>query len=102
MVCRFYILCVFFEMKINSIFVILLAFWYAFLAWCSMMPDDEEIIKWSILENEIFWEEFSDEVLNAEELIGDETENVQNNDELVENVEEEEDGSTEIQVEVAE
>ena len=52
-----------------------------------MMPDDEEIIKWSILENEIF---------------GDETENVQNNDELVENVEEEEDGSTEIQVEVAE
>jgi hypothetical protein len=41
-------------------------------------------------------------VLNAEELIGDETENVQNNDELVETVEDEEDGSTEIQVEVAE
>lgn len=73
-----------------------------FFAWCSMMPDDEEIIKWSILENEIFWEEFSDEVLNAEELIGDETENVQNNDELVENVEEEEDWNSEIQVEVAE
>ena len=82
--------------------MILLAFWFVFFAWCSMMPDDEEIIKWSILENEIFWEEFSDEVLDDEELIGDETENVQNNDELVENVEEEEDGSTEIQVETAE
>ena len=67
-----------------------------------MMPDDEEIIKWSILENEIFWEEFLDEVSNDEILIGDEVENVQNNDELVEYAEEEEEWNTEIQIEVAE
>ena len=82
--------------------MVLLVFWFVFLAWCSMMPDDEEIIKWSILENEIFWEEFLDEVSNDEILIGDEVENVQNNDELVENVEEEEEWNTEIQIEVAE
>lgn len=80
----------------------LLAFWFVFFAWCSMMPDDDEIIKWSILENEIFWEEFSDEVLDDEDIIGDETENVQNNDEFIENVEEEEYWNSEIQVEVAE
>lgn len=66
-----------------------------------MMPDDEEIIKWSILENEIFWEEFVDEISNDENLIDDEAENIQN-DVSVENTEDDEGWDTEIQVEVAE
>lgn len=66
-----------------------------------MMPDDEEIIKWSILENEIFWEEFVDEISNDENLIDDEAENIQN-DVSVENTEDDEGWDIEIQVEVAE
>lgn len=101
MVCRF-IFSVSFIMKKSISFAILWICVALLLSGCSMMPDDEEIIKWSILENEIFWEEFSDEVLDDEDIIGDETENVQNNGELVEKVEEEEDWNSEIQVEVAE
>jgi len=51
-----------------------------FLAWCSMMPDDEEIVRWSVLENEIFWDELNNEelIINNEEW----DENIQNDDEL--------------------
>ena len=51
-------------MKNSLLWLIFLAFFMFFLAWCSMMPDDEEIVRWSVLENEIFWDE-----LNNEELI---------------------------------
>jgi len=51
-------------MKNSLLWLIFLAFFMLFLAWCSMMPDDEEIVRWSVLENEIFWDE-----LNNEELI---------------------------------
>lgn len=87
----------------KSLFVAFLsAFSLAFFAGCSMMPDDEEIIKWSILENEIFWEEFLDEVSDDENLSEDEIENIQNDDELIENDEDNEEWNTEIQIEVAE
>ena len=33
-----------------------------------MMPSDEEIINWSILENEIFWDELIDDGLDNEVL----------------------------------
>ena len=55
-----------------------------------MMPDDEEIIRWSILENEIFWDWLLDYGLNEEEILpddkelladdGDENENLQDED----------------------
>ena len=99
-----YVMC-FFVMKNSLLFIVLFAFWIVFLTGCSMMPDDEEIIKWSILENEIFWEEFLDEVSNDENLNDDEIENVENDDELVENDEDNEEDNeewnTKIQVEVA-
>lgn len=64
-----------------------------------MMPDDEEIIKWSILENEIFWEELVDEELNDENFADDAVEDIQNDGEFVENDENNEEWNTEIQVE---
>ena len=67
-----------------SVFLLLL------FSWCSMMPDDEEIIRWSILENEIFWDWLLDYGLNEEEILpddkelladdGDENENLQDED----------------------
>lgn len=39
------------------------AFWTLILQWCSMLPNDEEIINWSVSESEIFSEDdFFDEV----------------------------------------
>lgn len=67
-----------------------------------MMPDDEEIIKWSILENEIFWEELVDEKLNDENFADDAVEDIQNDGEFVENDENNEEWNTEIQVETVE
>lgn len=37
-------------------------------SWCSMVPDDDEIIKGSVLENEIFWNDLDDEWMTNEEL----------------------------------
>lgn len=37
-------------------------------SWCSMVPDDDEIIKGSVLENEIFWNNLDDEWMNNEGL----------------------------------
>ena len=86
------------EIFVTWIFVFCTIFLYG----CSMMPDDEEIIRWSILESEMFWEEFLDEIPDDENLIDDEIENIQNDDELVENDEDNGEWNTEIQVEVAE
>ena len=73
-----------------------------FFSGCSMMPDDEEIIKWSILENEIFWEELVDEELNDENFADDAVEDIQNDGEFAENDEKNEEWNTEIQVETVE
>ena len=74
-------------------FLALFVFWFLFLSGCSMLPNDEDIINWSVLENEIFideeleidneswidWEEWTvdgwdindiDEVAENEEWVG--------------------------------
>ena len=47
--------------------VALSAFLITFLPWCSMLPDDEDIIKWSVSENEIFWDESFNDGLDGNE-----------------------------------
>lgn len=68
-------------------------------SWCTMIPSDEEIIKWSILENEIFWDKLSDDNLNVEELL-DENEEWINDDEDLDISDENDDWDVEIQIEV--
>ena len=40
-----------------------------FLPGCSMVPNDEDIINWSVLENEIFWDGLLDDGLDDWELL---------------------------------
>lgn len=69
-----FIFCVVFLMK-NSFLSIILSISILFLfAWCSMMPNDEEIIRWSILDTEIFWEELVDDSLDGGKLQVDDDE----------------------------
>lgn len=84
-------------MKRSLFYVFLSAFVLLLFSWCSMMPDDEEIIKWSILENEIFWNNLDDEVIENVE-VDDENESSdienQNEDDI------EEDSSELIELEI--
>ncbi len=87
----------------------ILAIWLTILSWCSMMPDDDEIIKWSVLENEIFWDELVDDGLdeNAEwendvEWIDDVNVNVWDDENDISENEEDEYTSNEVGFEVVE
>lgn len=69
-----------------------------------MMPSDDEIIKWSVVDNEIFWDELVDDGLDNEELWIDNEEweeKLQNeNEELVEEDWDVDDWKSEVDVEV--
>ena len=68
---------------------------------CSMMPDDEEIVRWSIMENEIFDDEEWNEIINNEELKMDneewEEQNIAEDEEIMED---EDEWDSEIQFDV--
>ena len=53
------------------------------IAWCSMVPSDEEIIEGSVLENEIFWNNLDDEIVESieseDEIINIDTEDKDDN-----------------------
>ena len=70
-------------MKNSIYFVILCAFWALFLSGCSMVPNDEDIINWSVLENEIFWNNLDNEIVenieSEDEIIDSDIENEDNN-----------------------
>lgn len=52
----------------ENVFLFVISLFFAVLcSWCTMMPSDEEIIDWSILENEIFWDELIDDGLDRDE-----------------------------------
>lgn len=69
-----------------------------------MMPSDDEIIKWSVVDDEIFWDELVDDGLDNEELWIDNEEweeKLQNeNEELVEEDWDVDDWKSEVDVEV--
>lgn len=78
-----------------------------FLTWCSMVPTDEEIINWSVVDSEIFWNELIDDwldnevsLVNSEEW--DEQKNLEDYDvsDDSETVEDDEDWNSEVNVEV--
>lgn len=53
----------------KRVFVVwIFVFCMSVLYGCSMVPNDEEIINGSVLENEIFWNNLDDEWMNDEEL----------------------------------
>lgn len=66
-----------------------------------MVPDDEDIINWSVLENEIFWNDLDDEIVDnielEEEIMDTDTGNEDNN-----NIIEEDDESVEVEIQQAE
>ena len=88
-------------MKKSIFFVVLWAFWVLFLSGCSMVPDDEDIINWSVLENEIFWNNLDDEIVEntepEEEIINVDAKNEDNN-----SVEEDTDESVEVEIQQTE
>ena len=45
----------------KSIFLFGCFVFLSFLVGCSMMPSDDEILEWAIMENEILWDDFADE-----------------------------------------
>ena len=90
-----------FNMKLKIFFVPFFVLCVLFFAWCSMMPSDEEFIRWFSLETEIFGDELDNEgIANDKEI----DENLQDEDvgfiESIENSDGDENDDSEIQFEI--